>query len=457
MVRLVPIFSLVLSLAGCYAMGEPVELYGGDYGVTGGGAQDIGYARDVIAQGGVPTDADFPVEGLLSEHHLPTSGEPCEDLICARPAAGAALDLSTGEDAVWVQLGMTSGLSAPFQRPPADLAVVIDKSQSMSVDMAETIEAVKRLVAQLRDEDHIEIVAVDGSVHVVHPFGPVGDRSALFAALDGVHASGGFQIQEGIDHAFATLQAHRNPMRVQRVMTITCGYPGVTDAFTESLEAGADAGIGLSMYGVLLGYDAATADLLGQTRGGSFTYLLDLDTVKAAFDTELDLRITPLAYDLAYDLQALDGWEVESIYGVPGEPDAIDVNVVTAFPSTRAGAVFAKLRRVEGDSDASVKVAIGYEPNPALGFDAPADAERTRTAGVGEEPWVGVQIGAALVNEAVQMSAACARYHAGDAEGGIALLEPLHAHLSEVAAELEHPGLAAEADLVAQLLTNMGA
>src|SRR2546423_439514 len=40
---------------------------GGGGGATPGGAQDIAFAREVIAQGGVPAESDFSVEGIYAE------------------------------------------------------------------------------------------------------------------------------------------------------------------------------------------------------------------------------------------------------------------------------------------------------------------------------------------------------------------------------------------------------
>ena len=62
----------LLVLAGCGA-----SMSAGGFGVTPGGAQDMGHARALIEAGQIPSSADYTVEGLFSEHDLPLDGAPC--------------------------------------------------------------------------------------------------------------------------------------------------------------------------------------------------------------------------------------------------------------------------------------------------------------------------------------------------------------------------------------------
>ncbi|HWM86022.1 MAG TPA: VWA domain-containing protein [Kofleriaceae bacterium] len=481
---------LALALLGIAACGGDLEPGGGDSGASGedlggdgggsggspdvpapgvspGGAEDIAYARELIEQGQVPPGDVITVEGLLSEHDLPTADEPCESLLCSRPALGVAPWFETGEPAYWLHLGMATGLAADFERPPLDLVVGIDKSGSMSIDMAETTEAVSRMIAKLRPDDRIAVFAFDNAIHELHPLGPVEDADALVAQVRALQAEGGWDMQKATRHAYQIAAASPSEGRLERVMFLSCGYPAVSqdgnDEFSQLVTEHGAAGVGTSFFGVLLGYDGALADLLGRAHGGSYYYLEDLARVTEVFDLDFDLMVTPLAYDLQFALEVGIGFRLEGVHGVPGdeagEPRA-EIDVSTVFRSRRRGGVVARLSRVDPEITEIGEVTLSYTPEPALGW---TEAEE-QTAAIAlpsndEDPGetVGVRKAAFLVNQAEAMRDACDAFHAGDAAGARALLERLLAILVPEAEGLAEDAITAEVALVEKLLANMGA
>src|SRR5262245_35045726 len=97
-------FALAFDAASCSGTGG---FAGGDFGATPGGVQDMGLARELIANGRVPPPEAFVVEGMFSEHELGLAGEPCATLLCLRSAVGVAPTLD-GEPSGWVQVGLSS-------------------------------------------------------------------------------------------------------------------------------------------------------------------------------------------------------------------------------------------------------------------------------------------------------------------------------------------------------------
>jgi Ca-activated chloride channel homolog len=440
---------------------------GGDIGATPGGAQDIAYVRELIELGEVPTADAISVEGLLSEHDLPTVGEPCESVLCSRPALGVAPSLETGEPAYWLHLGMTSGIGDDVERPPVDLVVGIDKSSSMAGDMSETIEAVVRMVAKLRPDDRIAIFAFDGAIHELHEFGPVRDADELVAALRRVTAEGDWDIEQAARHAYDIAAAAPSDQRLERVMIFSCGYPTVSadgsDWFSQLVtERGAEL-VGLSFFGVLLGYDGALGDLLGEARGGSYYYLDSRDRVTEVFDRDFDFMVTPLAYDLSLTLGVGAGFRIERVYGVPGDDAGearAEVSVATAFASRRRGGIVARLSRVDPKATEIGSVDLSYQPEPALGS---GEAEEQSSPII--VPWsdggehyesTGVRVAAFLVNQAEGMIEACQAYHDGHTDAAREELERLLDLMRPEASDLGDEGLAAEVALIEKLLANMG-
>ncbi len=439
---------------------------GGELGATPGGAQDIGYARQLIAQGQVPTADAFLVEGLLSQHDLPVEGEPCESLLCVRPAVGVANDLDTGAPSYWVHIGMTTGVDvADFQRPPMDAVVIIDRSSSMSIDMVETNAAVEAFIDHMTPRDRLAILAVNDSIETVHPLRAVADKAALQAEVRTLHAAGAWELEPGMEEALHLLAPVADQARMRRIIVLSCGMPSAhPDArFTRLVEQGAASDIGLSFYGVLQGYDATLAGLLGRTAGGVFGYLSSLEDVVQVFDQDFEYMVTPVAYDLDFRVAPATGFEIESLFGLPGEVDAQGrpgFSVATAFFSRRKGAIVARLVKT-GTHDGDLGVAsLRYRPNTALGFTETAPQEaRMALAGTGAEARFdgrGVRKAVALVTLVEQVTQALESWHGGAHVPARRRMERLVEHLEAEAAALEDEGIADEAALMARLRNNMG-
>ncbi len=456
-----------LSLLGvaCGTFGDSGTFTGGGgYGATAGGVKDIRFARELIAGGQVPPADAITVEGLLSEHDLPALGPPCDELMCLRPALGVAPSLETGKNELWLHLGMVSGLKPGFRRPPLDVVAVIDKSSSMGIDMTETTESVARMIDKLRDDDRISVIAFDGEVHELYALAAPGDREALKAEVRGISAGGNANLMAGTERGVQIARSAGGTGRLRRVMVWSCGNPSVSpergDPFSQLVQLAARDGVGISFFGVLLGYFPALGELLGKTPGGAYYYLNNLDDVKQVFDTDFDPMVTPLAYDLSIGLEAAGGVSLARFYGVPGaavgDPKP-QTEVATAFLSNRRGALVARLS-LDGTLGQQVgKVHLSYRPESALGFSnsvsqdvsiaAPADLS-TQFASVG------VRKSVALVNQAERMRAACSEFAKGSRSEAVQILDQLIMYLNGEATALADAGLATEVELVTRLRAN---
>jgi len=108
------LFSLLAIFSGCGAMAPNASMAG----VTTGGAQDIGLARNQVAAGQIPSPAAFVVEGLLSEHDIDIEPDgECARAFCLSTATGLAPALDTGEDAAFTVLGFSSNLGTRRPSP----------------------------------------------------------------------------------------------------------------------------------------------------------------------------------------------------------------------------------------------------------------------------------------------------------------------------------------------------
>lgn len=485
---LLPSAALALAaLASCNPI-DTLDFDPGGYGVDPGGVQDIAAARHAIDAGLVPDPKWITVEGLLSEHDVPAAGPACQSKLCLRPALGVAPSLETGRAERWVHLGMTTGIDvATFQRPPIDLVVAIDKSGSMTIDMAQTTEAVARLVGHMRPDDRLAVLAFDGAVQVLHELGPVRNKAALQRTIKGLSAEGTWNLNAALDASFSRL-ATAEPGRMRRVVVLSCGYPQVDEEGTNptamQIRARGAEGIGITFVGILLGWSPNLGKLLGETQGANYYHLGDLKHVEEVFDRDFDLIITPLAYELEMKLTPPPGWKLARMYGIPGDEvgapndDPADgFSIATAFLSRRRGSIVARLepvasqgarsaRAAQADGGETANASLTYRPEPAFGgppseaqsFEVPLEApaeERGPDGSYYGSP--GVRKAVALVNMAVRMIQICQEWQKNERAQAIEHANELVAYLR---AEREAQGDAAldvEVALVEKLRANAAA
>ncbi len=428
--------------------GGGAEAYtGGPGGATVGGLKDIAQFRAAIDAGQVPSSSLLDTEGLLAEHDFPAEGAPCTDLFCARPAIARHLLRSTGTQEIFVNVGLLSNLGADWQRPPADLMVVLDKSASMSIDIQQTLLGISLMIDRMRDDDRFGMIVFDDTPNVIVPLGALGDRTALKQKIQQVSAGGGFNgLIDGVNRGFAQLAAAQAPGRISRMMLFACSVPPAGPGpFNDAVSANADQGRGVSFFGILLGGSSTDVQYYSSLHGGNAFFLGDLQTVQTVFDTDLDLIITPLAYDFAFALQST-GAKVERVWGIPDGKQELAAS--TIFPSRNKGAIVLQLSAPDG-ADLSTLTSLSFGYRPALGAPIVNGAAPTALETKG-----GVRKAAALVNLADGLTALLDLYPTDPAKAK-AQLADLDTWFSGEAEALNDDQLRADLKWLGQLGTNM--
>jgi Ca-activated chloride channel family protein len=331
---------------------------GGNLGVTPGGAQDIGYVREVVEMGYVPLPTHLAVEGLFSEHHLPIEEEePCQQLLCVRSAVAAAPVFPSDDMSYFVQVGFSSGLTAEtFERPPLNLAVVIDKSGSMRDSGTENepkigavISALQLMVDRLGEDDRLAIIAFNNDAWLMMESSPVTDREEVKRIIGTLTAAGGTCIECGLQLGFEVVAVNQPEERSDRVLLLTDALPNVgrtgEGAFLTMARDYADLGIGLSTFGVGYNFGQELVLELSRIRGGNYFFLEDAARIEEIFTVDFDYLVTPLAYDLHMELQPSAGFVTKDVYGIESwdAEQMIQLDVSTLFLSRNHGAVLLEL------------------------------------------------------------------------------------------------------------------
>lgn len=323
-------------------------------GVTAGGMQDIGQARKIIGEGGIPFPEAFTTEGLLSEHDIPLEGTPSGAAeLYASASVAWARRYGEKRPVAMIQLGFGVDMDlAAFHREPLNLAVVVDVSGSMQGGKIEAVrKALGRLLDQLNEKDRLAIVLFNNTAWVTLASVTL-DGAAMKRAreiVSGIQAAGGTSIESGLKLGYEQVAAHLSEgkdgnKRSPRVMLLTDARPNVgattPGGFGAMMQGAAARGIGLTAFGVGIDFGQELAYEIFQVRGANYFYLEDDDKIARVFDEEFEFMVTPAAYDILVMMVPAEGARVVDVLGVPDrkeDAEGAELRIPSLFFSKREG------------------------------------------------------------------------------------------------------------------------
>ena len=196
-------------------------------------------------------------------------------------------------------------------REPLAVALVIDRSGSMKGQpLAEAMRCAESMCSRLRPADHVSVVDFDHRVRCLLPARPLGDGSAVRAALAQLQA-GGHTNQHGGWQAGANTLAELQHVKLRRVILLSdgCANVGTTDSdqITRASEQMAQQGITTSSFGLGPHFDEHLMMALEQCgRGGSY-YGETAQDLMEPFERKLDLFDALCFVDLQVSLGIAPG------------------------------------------------------------------------------------------------------------------------------------------------------
>jgi Ca-activated chloride channel family protein len=165
-------------------------------------------------------------------------------------------------------------------RPPVNVALVIDRSGSMSGDkIAKAREAALEAVRRLGPDDIVALVAYDSHVQTVVPAQRVGDGRRLEHAIRGLEAGGNTALHGGVTRGAAEVRRHMEDRRfVNRVILLSDGLANVGPSTPEDLGRLGSMllreGISVTTIGLGLGFNEDLMTRLAQRSDGN-TYFVE--------------------------------------------------------------------------------------------------------------------------------------------------------------------------------------
>jgi len=198
------------------------------------------------------------------------------------------------------------------RRTPLNLAVVLDKSGSMTgAKLEKAKQAALQLVDRLTSKDVFSLVVYSDEARVLVPAQKVEDREALKEKIAGIEAGGSTALYAGVKTGARQIQEYFSSKRINRVILLSDGLANVGPSSTSDLRRLgrqlAESGIAVTTIGVGDDYNEDLMAGLAEASDANYYYVQDTERLPEIFAKELGEMLTVAAREIRIEITCPDG------------------------------------------------------------------------------------------------------------------------------------------------------
>ncbi|MBP7999086.1 MAG: VWA domain-containing protein [Chloroflexi bacterium] len=240
-------------------------------------------------------------------------------------------------------------------RTTLNICLVIDRSTSMRGERLDQVKAAAALILEkLTAEDTLSVITFSDRAEVVVPNGPVTNRTMLMARVQGIQASGGTEIYQGLAMGMQELAKYLGRQGLSHLVLLTDGHTyGDAGQCIELSQRAASRNIGISALGIGTEWNDQFLDALVAPSGGQSAYIEDPNRILEL----LQERVKGLGAAYAHNVRL-----------IPRFPEG--VQVVSAFKTApyaqplSANSKGISLGALEGGYTLSILLELNVPPFP---------------------------------------------------------------------------------------------
>lgn len=256
------------------------------------------------------TVARYSLITLLAMLSIPFAGTAASvrlDVEAANPML-----LSGAARRTFVRVALTGMRGDGAMRAPVNVAIVLDRSGSMSGQkMAEAKRAAILALDRLRDDDIVSIVTYESTVDVLVPATKLYDRKSIRRAIEGIEASGSTALFAGVSKGARELRKFLDRNRVNSMLLLSDGLANVGPSSPGDLaQLGTSLGregITVTTIGLGLQYNEDLMTRLALASDGNHFFVEEAADLEAAFATEFGDALSAVAQGVTIHLQCPEG------------------------------------------------------------------------------------------------------------------------------------------------------
>ncbi|MCP3141321.1 vWA domain-containing protein [Pyxidicoccus xibeiensis] len=251
--------------------------------------------------------------------------------------------IPAGTSEVFATVDLAGAEVPGAMRSPVNLALVIDRSGSMSgYKLAQAKQAARHLVTLLRNEDRLAIVHYGSDVKSLPSLAATpGNRERMLQYIDGIWDEGGTNISAGLSAGRFQLTSAQGGHTIHRLILMSDGQPteGITDdeGLTQQARELRAAGITLSAIGVGTDFNEDLMQGFAEYGAGAYGFLEDAGQLATLFQKDLQQATTSVAHHVTLNFTLPPGTSLGEVLGYRATQSGDTVQV--ALPDFSSGQV----------------------------------------------------------------------------------------------------------------------
>src|ERR1017187_7069867 len=263
------------------------------------------------------------------------------------------------------------------RRTPLNLAVVLDKSGSMTgAKLEKAKQAALQLVDRLTAKDVFSLVVYSDEARVLVPAQKVEDREALKEKIESIEAGGSTALYAGVRTGARQIQEYFSLKRINRVILLSDGLANVGPSSPRQLRrlGGdlAERGISVTTIGVGDDYNEDLMAGLAEASDANYYYVQDTEKLPEIFAKELGELLTVAARDVRIEIVCPDGVKPLGFIGRAEKFESQRATVnLSQFTSGQNRYLFLRCL-VNGDKPEVARVNVNYKDELGDGSDQSA-------------------------------------------------------------------------------------
>jgi len=243
------------------------------------------------------------VVGVAVALALLSAGAARADQVKLNVALANPLLKADKKQATYLMVGLTGFKIAGQKRAPVNVAIVLDKSGSMTGEkIRKAKEAAIMAVNRLRADDIVSVVAYDDTIEVLVPATKALDKEDIIAKINRLEPGNTTALFAGVSRGAQEVRKFLDKNRVNRIVLLSDGLANVGPSSPRELaDLGGSLGkegIGVTTIGLGLDYNEDLMTQLAIKSEGNHFFAEKAGDLERGFDLEFGIGLAVVAQEI---------------------------------------------------------------------------------------------------------------------------------------------------------------